>query len=85
MRWEVEPIYELGQLEPVAHIRTPVPDDTMTFQVWGADDPDTSLVVVALEEYEDFANRSPRDVLTLLAEMSKDSYALPRWWEAVSV
>lgn len=85
MRWEVEPIYELGQLGPVAYARTLVPDDTMTFQAWGIDDPDNCLVVVALAEFEDFANHSPRDVLALLADMSRDSFALPVNWEAVSV
>jgi len=62
----------------------------MTFQRWGSrprrnDDPDDSFVVVALEEYEDFASASPRDALDLLQEMSVNSFALPKSWETISV
>jgi hypothetical protein len=85
MRWEVERLYAMDSLQPTFLRRPVYDDDTMTFQRWGASDPDNSIVVVALEQYEDFAHKSPRDLVTLLAETSKDSFALPKAWEPVSV
>ena len=87
MKWEVTPIYEMGSLTPVHYIRQPIPEeeDIMTFQIWGVDDPDSCFIVVALEQYEDFATASPRDALDLLQEMSANSFALPTSWEAVPV
>lgn len=57
--------------------------DPLTFQRWGANDPANSVLVVAREVYGSFANRSQRDVLELLQDLSRDSFALPENWESM--
>ena len=80
MRWEVSEMYDA-----VIDLRDPGPEDRMTFQVWGADDPDNCVVVVAQEEYEMFARVSRRGVLDLLDDLSSNSFALPDNWVVVSI
>ncbi len=57
--------------------------DNFSFQAWGSDDIYSMVIVVAPVSYERMADHSSIDPLELLGTLSRNSCALPLWWEAI--